>query len=188
MQEGSRPNSGMFHEKINDMFQGVASKRNSALIKEEAAGDEEREKELRRENEDGITALPQAYLAPPRGAEVRSHSPSRLSIGGNALEPTNRAFDFGFPETPTMFQKSLMRFAFLPTQRKDGWRTEYGRPDVPYMLKDFSRDFGRRTCVLVCGPPSLRRDVSNTVAKLQLDVMTNSDRDEIFLHAENYAI
>lgn len=188
VQQGARPNSGLFHEKLNDVFQNVSDKRSSALIREEAEGDEEREKQLRKENEDGITALPRAYLAPPRGSEVRGHSPSRLSIGGNPLEATNKAFDFGFPETPTMFQKSLMRFAFLPAQRKEGWRTEYGRPDVPYMLKDFSRDFGRRTCVFVCGPPSLRVDCANTVAKLQLEVLTNSDKDEIFLHAENYAV
>ncbi|KMU91780.1 Fre7p [Coccidioides immitis H538.4] len=59
----SRPHSGAFHDKINDVFQGVASKRDSAYIREEAAGDEEREKELRRENEDTIAALPSAHMA-----------------------------------------------------------------------------------------------------------------------------
>jgi predicted ferric reductase len=51
-----------------------------------------------------------------------------------------------------------------------------------------SKEFGRRTCVYVCGPPEMRTDVSKSVARLQWDVMTNSGMDEIFLHAENYAI
>ena len=98
-------------------------------------------------------------------------------------------FDFGFPETPTNFQKNLMRFAFLPTNAKrDGWRTEYGRPDIPYMLKGFSKQFGRRTCVYVCGPPGMRTDVANTVAKLQSAIWTDKGKDEIFLHAENYGL
>jgi NAD(P)H-flavin reductase len=104
-----------------------------------------------------------------------------------AAQPT-KTFDFGFPQTPTKFQKSLMRFAFLPSNRRDGWRTEYGRPDIPYMLKKFSKEFGRKTCIYVCGPPSMRIDVATTVAKLQSDVWSNSAKDEIFLHAENYAI
>ena len=82
-----------------------------------------------------------------------------------------------------------MRFAFLPAAtRKDGWRTEYGRPDIPYMLKGLSREFGRRTCVFVCGPPQMRIDVARTVAGLQQEVWSDPAKDEIFLHAENYAL
>ena len=184
----SRPHSDLLHNKINEVFQGVASKRNSALIMAEANGDPDRERELREENEDGITALPQAFLAPPPFAvgEKQPNSSNRFSSPAPRAE-TN-AIDFGFPQTPTKFQKSLMRFAFLPTSRRDDWRTEYGRPDIPYMLKELSKDFGRRTCIFVCGPPSLRTDVANTVAKLQHDVWSDPGRDEIFLHAENYAI
>jgi NAD(P)H-flavin reductase len=106
-------------------------------------------------------------------------------------EPNSvQGFDFGFPSTPTEFQKNLMRFAFLPAavKKKDGWSTEYGRPDIPYLLRGLSKDFGRRTCVFVCGPPAMRVSVSETVAELQRSVWSNSDRDEIFLHAENYAL
>lgn len=56
------------------------------------------------------------------------------------------------------------------------------------MLKQFSKDFGRRTCVFVCGPPSMRVDVANTVAGLQTTVMNDPNKDELFLHTENYAI
>lgn len=183
----SRPVSGIFHDKINDAFQGIASKRNSVLVQEEAGGDAERIKELRRENEDGITALPKAYLAPPKTERTRVKNPARLSISTHV---PSKSLDFGFPSTPTMLQKNLMRFAFLPSgvAKKDGWRTEYGRPDIPYMLKQFSRDFGKRTCVFVCGPPSMRIDVANCVADLQKEVWSNSGRDEVFLHTENYAI
>lgn len=136
-------------------------------------------------------------------------------------------FDFGFPEAPTTFQKSLMHFAYLPEsqtpaepvamhthtnsetklvvpstplpalpnhtamympRRNDGWRTEYGRPDIEFMLKNLSAEFSRRTCIYVCGPPEMRCEVARTVASLQKLVWTDPNRDEIFLHAENYAI
>ena len=173
-------------DKINDALQGVASKRNSALMMDG-------EYEMKREAEDAITALPQAYLAPPRQEYGQQSFPpppqsNRDSTLSQAQTDAVRKFDFGFPQTPTQFQKNLMRFAFLPTARRDGWRTEYGRPDIPYMLKGLSREFGRRTCIYVCGPPAMRTDVARTVAALQQDVFTDSGKDEIFLHAENYAI
>lgn len=204
-----RPHSDLVHDKVNDVFQGVASKRNSALIAAEANGDPERERELRHENQDDITALPQAFLAPPRFAIGEKPPKGSKGPKGSKAQKTSKdtketkqlknfspappanetkGFDFGFPQTPTKFQKNLMRFAFLPTTRRDGWRTEYGRPDIPYTLKELSKDFGRRTCIFVCGPPSMRIDVANTVAKLQHDVWSDPNKDEIFLHAENYAI
>jgi NAD(P)H-flavin reductase len=212
--------STYLHDKVNDAFQGVAekrtsyaSKRNSAYIREEAEGDEEREKELRAENEDVIAALPRARVVTankennfsfPHHSTGESHSGGRdlASDIRTALESGNAAgliepdatedenFDFGFPSTPTEFQKNLMRFAFLPaaTRAADGWSTEYGRPDLPYMLRQMSKTWGKRTCVFVCGPPSMRVSVSNTVADLQKLVLGNSDKEEIFLHTENYAL
>ena len=182
-----RPVSHLFHEKINDAFQGIASKRNSALIRDAAAGDPEKEKELRRENEDEIAALPNAYPAPPQAAHKRPKPSFKLQIP--AHDPSSN-FDFGFPSTPTMLQKNLMRFAFLPSMatKKVGWRTEYGRPDIPFMLRGFQREFGKRTCIFVCGPPSMRIDVQRCVARMQRQVLNDSSIDEIFLHTENYAI
>jgi predicted ferric reductase len=243
----TRPVSLYFHDKVNDAFQNIAdhrlsgvssSKRHSALIRDEAQGNPEKETELRRENEDGITALPQAHmvsanrghLAPPRPSFQSHHSDtsshadpdaiapaprgfaarrqdrnlsldisSAVAAGSGAINPDTydpanpsaaQAFDFGFPSTPTEFQKNLMRFAFLPAavKKKDGWSTEYGRPDISYLLKGMSKNFGRRTCIFVCGPPTMRVSVSETVAHLQRSVWSDSSRDEIFLHAENYAL
>ncbi|RMZ85948.1 hypothetical protein DV737_g133, partial [Chaetothyriales sp. CBS 132003] len=162
-------------DRINGALQGVASKRSSTLM-----GNGEHE--MKREAEDVITALPQAYLSPPRQSK-------RNSTLSQAQSDAVRKFDFGFPQTPTQFQKNLMRFAFLPTQaRRDGWRTEYGRPDIAYMLKGLSGEFGRRTCIYVCGPPSMRTEVARTTAALQHDVFTDPNKDEIYLHAENYAL
>lgn len=100
-------------------------------------------------------------------------------------------FDFGFPSTPTEFQKNLMRFAFMPAAvkgRKSGWSTEWGRPDISFQLREMSEEWtGRRTCVFVCGPPSMRVDASRTVAELQGSVLRGK-MDEVFLHAENYAL
>jgi predicted ferric reductase len=244
----TRPVSMFFHDKVNDAFQNIAdhrlsgistTKRHSALIRDEAQGDLEKESELRRENEDSITALPRAHmvsvnrahLAPPRPSFQSHQSDSSnqtdpdiiapvtntlatrrgdrnlsldisqaVAAGTGAINPNIlqnphesgavQGFDFGFPSTPTEFQKNLMRFAFLPAavKKKDGWSTEYGRPDIPYLVKGLSKNFGRRTCVFVCGPPSMRVSVSETVAELQRSVWSNSNRDEIFLHTENYAL
>ncbi|KAL4912214.1 ferric reductase NAD binding domain-containing protein [Aspergillus aurantiobrunneus] len=233
-------------EKIYDTLQEI-EKRSSAYIREEAAGDEEREKELRRENEDALTALPRAYISDLPRSNYQSpmqstgfspyqqspyqspyqpqqpqfqqfqqfHSPYFPHQFPNVSSPTptNAPFDFGFgqpqpqpqseyqPEPPTKEQPQLNirttpsanprqnpRFASLPLQKRNGWKIEYMRPNIPKMLNDFSKTFGRRTCVYVCGPPSMRMDVSDAVARLQTLVMTDSSKDEIFLHAENYNI
>ena len=187
----SRPVSDLMHHKINDVFQGIASKRNSALIRDESGGDPEKERELRAEIQDGITALPQpTFLPPPKKAHTRSKPSFKLTIPPTNPDP-QKNFDFGFPSTPTMLQKNLMRFAFMPSvsTKKEGWRTEYGRPDIPYMLRGFENEFGKRTCVFVCGPPSMRVDVATCVARMQRKVMTGANgREEVFLHTENYAI
>ncbi|KAI1614006.1 metalloreductase transmembrane component [Exophiala viscosa] len=197
-------------DKITEAIHNPGSKRSSAMM------NMDQEPELKREFEDQITALPQAYLAPPRhmadsqaqtyfpppptkpgkgpsaAPQARDRASQDMSTLSQAQIEATRSFDFGFPQTPTKFQKNLMRFAFLPTSvtanKRDGWRTEYGRPDIPYMLKGLSKEFGRRTCVYVCGPPEMRTDVASTVARLQRDVWTDSGKDEIFLYAENYAI
>lgn len=266
----SRPSSHL-HEKVNDAFQGIASKRNSALIREAAEGDPVKEKEFLAETEDEIRPMPKAYVSPtsqnindvapyfsppPKKATLRpqpimqrlSSSPSpppasRTTSNPLGIQPSslpggfsvdsqepqslsapnfsrrNRApsmkiqipvdtatlqgqppagttsFDFGFPSTPTVLQKSLMRFAFMPglstnACSKKGWHTEYGRPDIPYMLRQLRRtEFRRRNCVFVCGPPSMRIDVQSCVAGLQSGVWHGDGKvDEIFMHTENYAL
>ncbi|KAL2142437.1 hypothetical protein VTI28DRAFT_1146 [Corynascus sepedonium] len=337
-----RPLSNMFHDKLDGFVAGIASKRNSALIVAEAQGDPDRERELRREDEDRITALPQQkYLqphtfpppppgpppnvsglspaeealrrlegrdseskgfeppttadghssaqkkdgefhfpplgvaradgtphfnyAPPAGrqrysqilsAEVNKRL-SQISSSGNDQVPSDvkdqhyysnhpptttttegadadasaapvrapelahlrtdvgsaagafsrpprptstfgppSGFDFGFPETPTEFQRSLMRFAFpVPHEIDGGWSVEYGRPDLGYMLREWATGgpdgrgiLGRRTAVFVCGPPSMRVGVANTVAALQAEIWGDDMLEEIFLHTENYAL
>lgn len=262
-QTPNRPVSAIFHEKMNEAFQGIAekrlsqmsTKRHSALIADEAQGDPEVEKKLREENEDAITALPQAHVVPVRnfsqkgklqvpggfaahrglegptlngnnsqdeitqpeqamtpGMSMRQSNKDKhrnlsldvaaaIKAGHGAIDPTVgtpqsavgapvQSFDFGFPSTPTEFQKNLMRFAFLPAavKKRDGWSTEYGRPQIPFMLREMSREWGKRTCVFVCGPPSMRIAVSKEVAALQRTVFSTKGREEIYLHAENYAI
>ena len=185
------------HDRVNDAFQGIASKRNSAIIHDAAGGDAEKERELRAENEDEIRALPQAYLTPgshrsqpePHTAtKISKRRPPSMKIEIPSEQQT-KSFDFGFPSTPTDFQKNLMRFAFLPAvNTKRGWHTEYGRPDIPFMLKGIRREFGKRACVYVCGPPSMRVEVQRCVAGMQSSIWSDPNVDEIFLHTENYAI
>ncbi|PQE32791.1 hypothetical protein CJF32_00001278 [Rutstroemia sp. NJR-2017a WRK4] len=344
-ERAQRPLSTAFHDKLDGFVAGIASKRNSAFIREEAQGDEERERELRMEDEDAITSLPQqkhlqprvhppvqtSFPPPPtsdsatgakKSTEKRrsllaalspdTHEATRKFLGGNSVSknestesfhfpappprkdapifqyappssnpnraswvpdskhnsynpadwsqqpaetyppdikhsedqaptppakdtpkaaefqnvpsvqpslqppqaahfraksgdlrveipqttaPAEPTFDFGFPSTPTLFQKNLMRFAFVAPKKKEGWTTQYGRPDLGYMLKEMATGgpdghgiFGRRTCVFVCGPPEMRINVANTVARLQADIWGDDSKDEIFLHTENYAI
>ncbi|PPJ55817.1 hypothetical protein CBER1_01554 [Cercospora berteroae] len=238
-QTPGRPVSMVFHDKVNDVFQSIASNRfsmasnrHSALIEAEANGNPEREKELRDENTDRLQPLPQAHLKPMRTPSQRHLAPplpdslpptqdtphmpphptlhekrrsKQLSVditsAQNAqavqmqqvAENKDQGFEFGFPSTPTEFQKNLMRFAFMPRvankSRKGGWSVEWGRPEIPYMLKELSDEWtGKKACVFVCGPPSMRTDVSTVVAGLQSKVMGNKGLHEIYLHAENYAL
>lgn len=308
-----RPLSNVFHDRLDGFVAGIASKRNSALIADVAQGDPDRERELRAEEQDRFTALPQQkylqpYNIPPpppnppknrqsytdealsrleghgdeqneaqdtkehiepsseKGKKREFHFPAlqtktegpyfhyapphspankRVSqyletqqqqsqhdesepsteipraagapdvpelahlrtnlggggIGGQRPRPTSTfgppsGFEFGFPETPTEFQKSLMRFAFpVPHQIDGGWSVEYGRPDLGFMLKEWATGgsdgrgiLGRRTAVFVCGPPSMRVGVANTVARLQAEIWGDPMLEEIYLHAENYAL
>lgn len=180
---GQQPGRDIVQEKIYNMLSGI-DKRNSAYIREEAAGDLEREKELRRENEDAITSLPRIYTS----SVISSRQFATLPGLQTGPAPVNVPFDFGFSNGPSTPQKPTPRFASLPLQRRDGWRIDHARPDIPRMLTEYSQTFGRRTCVFVCGPPSMRIEVTKTVARLQQQVMMDSRRDEIFLHAENYNI
>ena len=257
----SRPFHDALHKQIDTTFQGIASKRSSALIQDAAQGDPEKEMELRAENEDSVSGLPHpTFLPAPKKAHTRNRPSLTISTNTDHLHPNpppsqqlqpptynqlqyqqnqqqHSSFDFGFPSTPTMFQKSLMRFAFMPSTaatggiaglptiagggangigngskaaKSSGWSTEYGRPDIRYMLRELEREkFGRRTAVFVCGPPSMRVDVQREVAELQRKVFgssggdggesgsggeegkggnVGSKREEIYLHTENYAI
>lgn len=142
------------------------------------------------------------HLSPPKPVHIHTRGsrsfdkdvPLQISIPQPTTQATS-TFDFGFPSTPTEFQKSLMRFAFSAPLPKSGWTTEYGRPDLGYMLKEMATGgadgkgiFGKRTCVFVCGPPSMRVNIANTVARLQADIWGDDSKDEVFLHTENYAI
>ncbi|KAI0204268.1 ferric reductase like transmembrane component-domain-containing protein [Astrocystis sublimbata] len=296
-QRAPRPLSNVFHDRLDGFVANIASKRHSQMIRDEAQGNPEYEQQLRAEDEDRFTALPQQkYLQPnyapaqrpprenncsspqeeslrrlegrdasdveemelphlnangfpeekkgefhfpplrprpemqphfnygppsprnfppPPGAEDAAGTQSQGAVhppelahlrttnlpGQPGVRPTSTfgppsGFDFGFPETPTDFQKSLMRFAFpVPHQIDGGWTVEYGRPDLGYMLREWTTGgsdgrgiLGRRTAVFVCGPPAMRVGVANTVARLQAEIWGDPMLEEIFLHTENYAL
>ncbi|KAF2223575.1 ferric reductase like transmembrane component-domain-containing protein [Elsinoe ampelina] len=133
------------------------------------------------------TTTPSQTYDPAHTLRRQASSPSIATTAAN-----QRNFDFGFPSTPTEFQKNLMRFAFLPAaikSRNSGWTTEYGRPDIRYMLREMERTWtGKRVAVYVCGPPSMRVDVQKGVAEMQSSVWRREGREEVWMHAENYAI
>ncbi|KAI0476232.1 ferric reductase like transmembrane component [Xylariaceae sp. FL0804] len=293
-----RPLSNVFHDRLDGFVAGIASKRHSQMIRDEAQDDPEYERQLRAEDEDQFTSLPQQkylqpnYMPPQRQlpanrmsaqedslrrlegreqsdnegpeeapslnangfpedkpkrdfhfpplqprADLQPHfnfappsprkpppapsaedvAPASAAAAPSVPSPPELAhlrttnlpgqrptstfgppsgFDFGFPETPTEFQKNLMRFAFpVPHQIDGGWSVEYGRPDLGYMLREWTTGgadgrgiLGRRTAVFVCGPASMRVGVANTVARLQAEIWGDPMLEEIFLHTENYAL
>lgn len=153
--------------------------------------------------------LAQLTSPTPTSATALNKSFSPISAPQSAITPTThqnypsfptaeeeseseQPYSFGFPSTPTEFQKNLMRFAFLPAAARkpvDGWTTEYGRPDLPYMLRQMAQgpEFGKRTAVFVCGPASMRVAAARAVAGLQSKVLSGQC-EEVFLHTENYAL
>jgi predicted ferric reductase len=137
-----------------------------------------------------------APVHPPELAHLRTDVGSFSRARPTSTIGPPSGFDFGFPETPTEFQRSLMRFAFpIPHEIDGGWSVEYGRPDLGYMLKEWATGgpdgrgiLGRRTAVFVCGPPAMRVGVANTVARLQAEIWGDDMLEEIYLHTENYAL
>ena len=136
-------------------------------------------------------------LTPPPKALPASHLTNYGHHQGYQQPYPTQAIDGGPPLPPPapyippsqFLSPSPRRPAAVSTvaaNRLSRWQTEFERPDIPRMLRDLSQTFGRRACVFVCGPPSMRVEVSNTVARLQQQILACPDKDEIFLHAENY--
>lgn len=92
VERAPRPISNMLHDKLDGFVAGIAEKRNSAMIRDEANGDAEIERRLREEDEDAITSLPrskhlqhrmipptaQMSFPPPPSSETK-HRASALS-------------------------------------------------------------------------------------------------------------
>ncbi|KAJ5699095.1 hypothetical protein N7462_001100 [Penicillium macrosclerotiorum] len=112
----------LVQEKIYDMLQGI-DKRNSAYIREEAAGDAQREKELRHENQDGLAALPGVYTAPHVPNTRHYYQPYMNPSASNSSSASNSniPFDFGFGSPQPKPQKApTPRYAvFHPSQRRE---------------------------------------------------------------------
>jgi hypothetical protein len=63
---------------------------------------------------------------------------------------------------------------------------EFGRPPLRKGLREWAEGFGRRACVYVCGPTSMKIDVANAVAEMQTDCWMSDEREEIYLHTETF--
>ena len=80
------------------------------------------------------------------------------------------------------------RLSYGPGDFGDEVMIEFGRPRLREGIRPWAEGFGRRACIYVCGPESMRNDVSNAVASLQHDIWrrTNQDREEVYLHTETF--
>lgn len=150
----TRPLSNMFHDKLDGFVAGMASKRNSAFIMSEAQGDPERERELRAEDDDKITALPQQkhlqehaqYKPPPvqeheigdesqGGPEIRVYSPQEESL--RKLEGTDPPEEEPVKRDEPDGKKR--EFHFPPLQpRSDGPHFNYAPPTSPRKSAHFA--------------------------------------------------
>lgn len=61
-----------------------------------------------------------------------------------------------------------------------------GRPDVPAIMEREAQEGGRSIGVFACGPLSMQSDLSNAVAKQQLNIMRDGSKD-IYLHMEHFS-
>ena len=196
-QDTRPPAPGRDHRSEDDnLTQGMAMKYNHLSERKDVAEDALSSSggdTLSTEGRNGLCTLPRAYFpGPPRLAvgekapkRAKHSSPPPLSLAPLSSNDLN-GFDFGFPK-PSAVPPCSLPHSTMPYQH-DGWRTEYGRPDIPHLLQSLASDFGRRTCVYVCGPPEMRVDVAQTVARLQHGIWADPHKDELFLHAENYAV
>jgi len=80
------------------------------------------------------------------------------------------------------------RLSYGPGDFGDEVMIEFGRPRLREGIRPWAEGFGRRTCIYVCGPESMKIDVSNAVAGLQHDIWRreNQDREEVYLHTETF--
>ena len=85
-----RPLSNLFHDKLDGFVSNIANKRNSALIMAEAQGNPDRERELRAEDEDRITALPQQKYLQPHAFPPPPPGPPPQMAGSVAEETLRR--------------------------------------------------------------------------------------------------
>ncbi|KAL7270921.1 hypothetical protein RUND412_006354 [Rhizina undulata] len=63
---------------------------------------------------------------------------------------------------------------------------EFGRPPLKDGLRPWSETFGKRACIYVCGPKSMKVDVANAVADMQTDIWASDEREEVYLHSETF--
>ncbi|RPB24208.1 hypothetical protein L211DRAFT_215110 [Terfezia boudieri ATCC MYA-4762] len=80
------------------------------------------------------------------------------------------------------------RLSYGPGDFGDEVMIEFGRPRLREGIRPWAEGFGRRTCIYVCGPETMKIDVSNAVAGLQHDIWRreNQDREEVYLHTETF--
>ncbi|KOS20709.1 Ferric/cupric reductase transmembrane component 7 [Escovopsis weberi] len=128
----------MFHDKLDGFVSDIATKRNSALIHAEAQGDPERERELRAENEDRLTALPRQKFTHAQHGQMSSPMTPNHSYA-----PTSAADAFwtmnanGFPEDKKVDEYELSSLnspesevPFTPLDNKDPYQM-LQEPAVP---------------------------------------------------------
>ncbi|GKT96314.1 ferric reductase transmembrane component 7 [Colletotrichum tofieldiae] len=136
--------SHLFHDKLDGFVAGIASKRNSALIQSVAQGDPDREQELRAEQEDRITALPQQkYLqphqypppppGPPPSNRYSAQEESLRKLEGREYDEEEdrdtKKREFHFP--PINTKGEVPHFNYAPASPRKVPETSPRNSDVP---------------------------------------------------------
>jgi len=187
----TRAMGNFFEEKVNTMFQELTtSPRNRHSHRSTARREPSTQQDATRETArvhtrsqmygDTISPLPEAHWRPTLTDGVTTQKKRRPGGSGLTLNTSiNTVLHNSLTESDCRSEE---------TQPSVDWHTDYGRPDIALMLRQFSENFGKRNSVFVCGPPSMRTDVANAVAGLQTLVWEKKDVEEVYLHTENYSL
>ncbi|KAF8424206.1 ferric reductase like transmembrane component-domain-containing protein [Tirmania nivea] len=119
--------------------------------------------------------------------------PPMPALPGTAPEQTDGIFRIASPPPSASAPRPNIgpdgqRLSYGPGDFGDEVMIEFGRPRLREGIRPWAEGFGRRTCIYVCGPESMKIDVSNAVARLQHDIWRreNQDREEVYLHTETF--
>lgn len=153
-------------------------------------GDPEKSQEDSISISDPITTIP-CHAKKPSHSKKPSLRVSTVSE--TPLEQTDGVFRIASPPLSGSAPRPNIgpdgqRLSYGPGDFGDEVMIEFGRPRLREGIRPWAEGFGRRTCIYVCGPESMKVDVSIAVASLQHDIWrrANQDREEVYLHTETF--
>ena len=151
-------------------------------------GDSEKPQEDTAPPSDSITTIPPHARKPSHSKKPSLRVSTVPEIRHEQIDGIYRATSPPLSGSAPNVGPDGKRLSYGPGDFGDEVMIEFGRPRLREGVRPWAEGFGRRTCIYVCGPESMKIDVSNAVASLQHDIWrrTNQDREEVYLHTETF--